>query len=76
MEIFVKRVTACILFILLGQAISIPTLARAGTSFAQRKPHANSMEKYMKHQRKEQKKAHKSQKRAERNWKMRHHTGH
>ncbi len=71
-----KRVTACILFILLGQAISVPALARDGTSFAQRKPRTNSMEKYMKHQRKEQKKAHKSQRRAERNWKMRHHTRH
>jgi hypothetical protein len=75
-EIFVKRVTAFILFILLGHAISAPAFARAGTSFAQRKPGTNSMEKYMKHQRKEQKNARKSQKRAEKNWKMRHHTGH
>ena len=71
-----KKVTACILFILLGQTISVPALARAGTSFAPRKPRANSMEKYMKHQRKEQKNARKSQKRAEKNWKVRHHTGH
>jgi hypothetical protein len=72
----VKRVTACILFILLGQAISVPALARAGTNLTHRRPHTNSMGKYMKHQRKQQKNARKSQRKAEKNWKMRHHAGH
>jgi hypothetical protein len=72
----VKKVTACILFILLGQAISFPVFARADTNSAQRKPQASLMKKYMKHQKKEHKNARKSQRKAEKNWKMRHHTGH
>jgi hypothetical protein len=72
----VKKVTACILFILLGLAISVPAFARAGTNSVQRRPQMNSMKKYMKQQKKKQKNARKSQKKAEKNWKMRHHTGH
>jgi hypothetical protein len=72
----VKKVTACILFILLGGAVSLPVFARADTNSAQRKPQASLMKKYMKHQKKEHKNARKSQRKAEKNWKMRHHTGH
>jgi len=72
----VKKVTACILFVLLGQAISVPAFARAGTNSAQHKPRMNSMKNYMRQQKKQQKHARKSQRKAEKNWKMRHHAGH
>jgi hypothetical protein len=67
----VKKVPACVLFILLGQALSVPAVARADTTSAQPKPR-NSMKKYMKRQKKEQRKAQKSQKRAVKNWKKQH----
>jgi hypothetical protein len=70
----VKKVPACVLFILLGQPLFVPTVARADTNSAQPKPR-NSMKKYMKHQKKEQKRAQKSQKRAVKNWKKRHQAG-
>lgn len=69
-----KKVPACVLFILLGQALSVPAVARADTTSAQPKPR-NSMKKYMKRQKKEQRKAQKaqkSQKRAVKNWKKQH----
>jgi hypothetical protein len=72
----VKPVIACILLVLLGQAISIPAVALADTSSAQGLPHTDSMKKYLKHQKKEQKKARKVQRRAEKNWKKDHHTEH
>jgi uncharacterized protein YxeA len=72
----VKKVTAWILFILLGQAISVPAFAHAETNSGQRRPQTNSMNKYLKQQKKEQKNSRKSQRKAEKNWKVRHHLGH
>jgi hypothetical protein len=72
----VKPVRACILFILLGQAIAVPVAAFSGTNPVRRPPHGNSIKKYMKQQQKEEKKARKFQTRAEKHWKQIHHAGH
>jgi hypothetical protein len=71
---FVKKIPACVLFILLGQTLFAPAVARADTNSAQPKPR-NSMKKYMKQQKKEQRKAQKLQKRAVKNWKKQHQAG-
>ena len=73
-----KKVRACILFVLLG-LVSVPAIAHADTGSALRAAQKNSekaQEKYMKQQRKEQKKAQKSQKKAMKNWKKQHPTAH
>jgi hypothetical protein len=70
----VRLVSVCTLLILLGQAVSVPAVARADASSVQGMPHTDSMKNYLKHQKKEQKKARKSQRRAEKNWKKVHHT--
>ena len=71
-----KPVIACILFILLGQAIPVPAVGLSDTSSLHSVPHGDSMKKYLKHQKKEQKKARRSQNRAEKQWKNDHHTAH
>jgi len=77
----VKKVTACILLILLGLALcaSPGAVAHADTSSAQRTAQKNSQssqKKYLKQQKKAQKKAQKSQKKAMNNWKKQHPTAH
>lgn len=75
----VKKVTAFILFILLGLALSVPTVAHAGTNPSQRAAQKRSQKAYkksMKQQKKAQKKAQKSQKKAMKDWKKTHRTGH
>lgn len=69
----VRPITGCVLFILLGRAISVPPVAVA--SFTRGVSHPDSRDKYLKHQQKEQKKALKSQRKAEKRWKKAHHTG-
>ena len=71
----VKKVTACILFILLGLALSVPAVAHADSNSAHRKAVKNSQKSYkksMKQQKKSQKKAQKSQKKAMKAWKKNH----
>jgi hypothetical protein len=70
----VKKVSACVLFILLGQTLFFQAVARAETNSPQSEPR-NSMKKYVKQQKKEQKRAQKSQKRAVKDWKKRHQAG-
>jgi hypothetical protein len=73
----VKKLTACILSVLLGLALFVPAVAHTDTDSAQRTAQKNSkksMKKYVKHQKKEQKKAQKSQKKALKNWKKLHQT--
>jgi hypothetical protein len=72
----VKPVTVCILFILLGRAISVPPVAFADSSFTMLGSHPDSRDKYLKHEQKQQKKALKSQRKAEKRWKKNHHAGH
>jgi hypothetical protein len=75
----VKKVTAFILFILLGLALSVPAVAHAGTNPSQRAAQKHSQKAYkksMKQQKKTQKKAQKSQKKAMKDWKKSHRTGH
>ena len=54
-----RLVIVCVLLVLLGQAISVPAVALVDTSSAQGLPHTDSMKKYLKHLKKEQKKARK-----------------
>jgi hypothetical protein len=72
----VRLVSVCILFILVGQAISVPAVALVDASSVQSMPHTDTMKQYLKHQKKEQKRARKSQRRAEKNWMKDHHTAH
>jgi hypothetical protein len=75
----VKKVTAFILLILLGLALSAPAVAHAGTNSSQRAAQKRSQKAYkksMKQQRKAQKKGLKSQKKAMKDWKKSHRTGH
>ncbi len=75
----VKKVIACILFILFGLALSVPAVAHADTNSAHRKAVKNSQKSYkksMKQQKKAQKKAQKSQKKAMKDWNKSHRTGH
>jgi Sec-independent protein translocase protein TatA len=72
---FVKKVTAYILLVLLGLAISVPAVAQTSQTDAQRaarKKANQSQRKYTKQQRKEQKKAQKDQKKALKRWKKQH----
>lgn len=74
-----KKVTAFILFILLGLALSVPTVVHAGPNSSQSAAQKRSQKAYrksMKQQRKTQKKAQKSQKKAMKDWKKTHRTGH
>jgi hypothetical protein len=74
----VKKVTACILFILLGLALSVPPITHADTNSAQQKAQKKSQKAYkksIKQQKKAQKKATKSQKKATKDWKKHHQTG-
>ncbi len=68
-----RRVTVCILFILLGRTIGVPAVALAGTSSVQSWPHTDSREKYEQHQNKAQKKARKAQRRMEKKLRRQHH---
>jgi len=75
----VKKVTAFFLFVLLGLALSVPTIAQAGTKSAQQRATKNSQKGYkktLKQQKKSQKKNMKSQKKATKNWKKQHSSGH
>ena len=72
-----KKVAACVLFVLLGLALSGPTVAHARTistqTEAQKKTQKN-WKKAGKRQAKAQKKQLKAQKKATKNWKKNHPT--
>jgi hypothetical protein len=75
----VKKVTAFFLFVLLGLALSVPTIAQAGTNPAHQKATKNSQKAYkktLKQQKKSQKKNMKSQTKATKSWKKQHSSGH
>jgi hypothetical protein len=73
----VKKVTAFILLIFLGLALSVPAVARTdNSSRAAQKRSQKSYKKSMKQQKKAQKKGMKSQKKATKDWKKTHRTGH
>ena len=73
-----KKVTAFILFVILGLALSIPTISMAGTKPAHHKASKNSQKGYnkksLKQQKKSQKKNMKSQKKATKSWKKQQHS--
>ena len=71
----VKRVTACVLFVLLSLALSGP-VSHASSRSAQdaQKQSQRTWKQYSKQQRKEQKKELKAQKKAMKNWKKQHPT--
>jgi hypothetical protein len=73
----VKKVTACLLFVLLGLALTGPTVAHARTNSAQsdaQKQSQKQWKKYNKQLRKQQKKQSKEQKKQMKNWKKDHPT--
>jgi hypothetical protein len=72
----VKPVIVSILFVLLGQAASVPAAALVHASSAQGLPHTDSMKQYLKHLKKEQKKARSSQRRAAKKWNKSHNRDH
>jgi hypothetical protein len=65
-----------VLFILLGQAISVPVVALFNTGPIRQSPHVVPIKKQMKQQKKMQMKVLKFQRRAEKRWKKQHHVGH
>jgi hypothetical protein len=73
----VKKITAYLLFVLLGLALSGPTVAHARTNSAQsdaQKQSQKQWKKYNKQQHKQQKKQLKEQKKQIKNWKKDHPT--
>ena len=72
-----KRVAACVLFVLLGLALSGPVAAHAGTKSPQTKSQKNaqkSWKKYSKQYNKQQKKELKAQKKQMKKWNKEHAT--
>ncbi len=70
-----KKITAFILFIVLGLALSVPTVAPAKTKQAHYKGSKSAQKQYkksMKQQKKQQKKARKAQKRAQKDFRKQH----
>ena len=69
-----KKITAFILFILLGLALSVPTVApaRPNTHYKGSKNAQKQYKKSMKQQKKQQKKARKAQKRAQKDFRKQH----
>ena len=73
-----KKVTACVLLFLLGLALSaVPAVAHADTHAGQSPAQANAnsvRKRYVKHQRKTQKRALKAQRRSTKNWRKQRQT--
>lgn len=72
-----KKVTACILFVVLGLALFAPAIAGAGTNRATTEQQKNSQKtwkKYNKQQAKAQKKQRKEQEKATKKWRKNHPT--
>jgi uncharacterized protein YxeA len=69
----VKKITTCILFILLSLAASVPTIAHAGTNSAQRM--TKNERKAAKRNARQQKKDQKQSRKAMESWKKHHHSG-
>jgi hypothetical protein len=71
----VKKLTAFVLFIILGLALFVPAVSYADNNSAQRKSQKSAQKAYkksLKQQKKSQKKARKSQMKAQKQWKKQH----
>lgn len=74
-----KKITAFILFIVLGLALSVPAVSDAKTKDPHNKVTKSAQKQYkksMKQQKKQQKQAQKAQKRAQKDFRKQHPYGH